>query len=397
MDSRSFQFGDVSGRNLYDNRGTNPWQSATRQLRGSWLKMVCITNSVTRTEDSSMPSPSISLERKPFRLHKWHIVTLVLALIVLFQFATYVNLNSKYDSLSSDLVSLRDQKSALESSNAALQSQFNTLGSQYDSLQTQYDELQKSHDSLQSSCNILSLNYTSLDAEYHSLKTQHDAFVSGYAELSYLINQRSQHLDISKFITPDDPSVKETVTQVTGGWSNPADLNEFWNDIKAMYNWVVNNIDYRYDGLYPVLQSSPTSTVSFVAEMWQFPNETLTERKGDCEDMAILLTSMIRYYGAEKYWTESIWIACSLNAHVAVQIPVSDNKITILDPAGKYYTSDTWGNLVQKDLSTEISNWLNYWKPSIGNDVYVYRLFANYVDKTFASTSEYVSWMYANR
>ena len=241
------------------------------------------------------------------------------------------------------------------------------------------------------------MNYTSLDAEYHSLKTQHDAFVSAYAELSYLINQRSQHLDISKFITPDDPSVKQTVTQVTGGWSNPADWNEFWNDIKAMYNWVVNNIDYRYDGLYPVLQSSPTSTVSFVAEMWQFPNETLTERKGDCEDMAILLTSMIRYYGAEKYWTESIWIACSLNAHVAVQIPVSGNKITILDPAGKYYTSDTWGNLVQKDLSTEISNWLNYWKPSIGNDVYVYRLFANYVDKTFASTSEYVSWMYANR
>jgi len=371
-------------------------------------------NRVSRAEGIPSAPPSMPPERRGVRLHKWHIISFVLALIVIVQLMMYINLNLKYDSLSSDNNSLKEQHSALESS-------YNTLKTQHSSLQTQYYTLRGTHDSLQSNFTTLSSNftelknqfdsldsnfsslqiqydslqsnYTDLYARYNSLQTQNNTFILNYDHLRYLVNQRCLHLDISKFITPDDSSVEQIVTQVTGGWSDPSDWDEFWSDVKAMYDWVVNNIEYRYDGLYPVIPIDSSFGVYYTTEMWQFSNETLDERKGDCEDMAILLTSMILNYDAGEYWTECIWITGALSAHVAVQIPVSGNKITILDPAGNYYTSDAWGNLDQKDLSTEINDWLNYWKPDIGSDVCVERVFSNDLDKSFSSTNEYISWM----
>jgi hypothetical protein len=162
-----------------------------------------------------------------------------------------------------------------------------------------------------------------------------------------------------------------------------------------MYTWVVNNIEYRYDGLYPMLPYDPSGDLQFRKDVWQFPNETLSLRKGDCEDMAILLCSMIRCYSGMKYPVECIIIVNSTLGHMAVQIPVSGYKLVILDPAGKYYSHDIWGNIAFNDITTEINNWLNYWKPYMGSDVYVSRVFSDYIDKTFTSTNEYITWMYS--
>jgi transglutaminase-like putative cysteine protease len=220
--------------------------------------------------------------------------------------------------------------------------------------------------------------------------------ISQYNQLRYQINLRSQHYDITKFITPNDPSVQQIVNQVTGGWSNPSDWNEFWTDVKSMYDWVATNTEWRADIEYfPVLPSSLSGSVTYAKDVWQFPNETLSMKEGDCEDMAILLCSMIRCYNGEKYWAECVWIEGSSSAHVGVQILVSGGKLVILDPAGNYYTQDIWGSIVSKDISTEINNWLNHWKPSLGSDVHVCRVFSSYIDKTFSSTNEYTTWMYS--
>jgi transglutaminase-like putative cysteine protease len=123
-------------------------------------------------------------------------------------------------------------------------------------------------------------------------------------------------------------------------------------------------------------------------------NETLDLKRGDCEDQAILLCSMIRCYTNESYATACVWITGSYAAHVGVQIPVAGDKLVIFDPAGNYYSKDLLGNIVFNDISVEIDNWLNYWKSTIGSDISVYRVFSDYIDLTFASTSEYLSWMY---
>jgi hypothetical protein len=80
---------------------------------------------------------------------------------------------------------------------------------------------------------------------------------------------------------------------------------------------------------------------------------------------------------------------------MAVQMPVSGYKLVILDPAGKYYSHDVWGKIAFNDITIEINNWLNYWRPYMGSDVYVGRIFSDYIDKTFTSTNEYITWMYS--
>jgi len=235
----------------------------------------------------------------------------------------------------------------------------------------------------------------SLNFQITVLQNELNAYRNSYGSLRDRVNQRWNHVNVESFITPQDQAVRDIVYAITGGWGNPSDWNEFWRDVKAMYDWVVNNIEYRYDGLYPALPNDPSGNLDFYSEMWQFPNETLKLRRGDCEDIAILLCSMIRCYSGMRCWAECIIIKSSIAGHVAVQIPVSGYKLVILDPAGKYYSRDFWGNIAFKDITTEINNWLNYWKPWMGSDVHVTRVFSDYIDKTFTSTNEYISWMYS--
>lgn len=235
--------------------------------------------------------------------------------------------------------------------------------------------------------------YVGSSLEHNSLRLKYDTLNSNYDQLRYQINQRSQHYDASKFITPNNPSVEQTVTQITGGWSVSSNRNEFWNDVKAMYDWVIAHVKYQPDGLFPTLSTELPGDIQYNNEMWQFPDETLSQGRGDCEDMAILLCSMILHYNGENYWTECITLEGSKSAHMGVQILVAEDKLTILDPAGHYYTSDAGGTLASESVSTEINNWLDHWKSGLGSDVYVSEVFANYLDETFSSTSEYISWM----
>lgn len=227
------------------------------------------------------------------------------------------------------------------------------------------------------------------------LQKEYSIMQSSYNQLRHKINERSQHVNASCFVTPWDDDVKNMVTKTTGGWSDKSDWTEFWNDVMLMYEWTVKNITYRQDSLFPLLPQSPLGNIQYVREMWQFPNETLDMKNGDCEDLAILLCSMIRCYTQGKYFAECILITGSKGAHIAVQVQVEPNKLTILDPAGHYYTKTRQGDVASKDLSAEINNWLNYWKPSLGNDVRVEGVFADYLNKTFSSTDEYISWMHS--
>ena len=317
------------------------------------------------------------------------------------------NLVSNYESLNSEYLTLQtsydelnaSQKSDFESQYLALQSRYDELSSQYASLNSKYlslnasyTALNSSYDELDSSYVLLNSSYVSLQAQFDELQTSYYTVASDYFEIRNQLNQRSQHYDVERFITPDDAAVQQTIEEVTGGWSDPSDWDEYWTDLKALYNWVVSNVPYNYDGLFPVLPSVMSGEVEYTTEMWQFPNETLSVGRGDCEDMAILLCSLVRGY-THEYWAECILIVSSSSGHAAVQIPVSGGKLAILDPAGHYYTSSL-GSLVSKDIATEITSWLNYWKPQMGTDVRVHRVFSAYMDQTFTSTSAYTSWMY---
>jgi hypothetical protein len=68
-------------------------------------------------------------------------------------------------------------------------------------------------------------------------------------------------------------------------------FNKFNKDGRKFYYWVEKNIKYRYDSKDPY--PGP--------DYWQSPLETLSQRAGDCEDMAILECAFYRYFGYEAY------------------------------------------------------------------------------------------------
>ncbi len=72
---------------------------------------------------------------------------------------------------------------------------------------------------------------------------------------------------------------------------------------EVFYNWCKANIQYRYDDEH---QANPVPGVPVGdgrpgLEYWQKPIETYDERKGDCEDMAILNVAFYRYFNIQAY------------------------------------------------------------------------------------------------
>ncbi len=82
------------------------------------------------------------------------------------------------------------------------------------------------------------------------------------------------------FITPEDQNVVELKNKIL------KDKPVLTSDWIALRDWVGNNVKYRSD-----------SEIHDEQEYWQFSNETIQLRTGDCEDFSILLCSLLRADG----------------------------------------------------------------------------------------------------
>jgi hypothetical protein len=82
------------------------------------------------------------------------------------------------------------------------------------------------------------------------------------------------------FITPEDQNVVGLKNKIL------RDKFVLTSDWIALRDWVGNNIQYRSD---PEIHGEK--------EYWQFSNETIQLRTGDCEDFSILLCSLLRADG----------------------------------------------------------------------------------------------------
>ncbi len=318
------------------------------------------------------------------------------------------SIREDYDVLKRDYNALREDYNALEYERASLESEYVSLSSEYSVMKSEHSTLRSEYYALVSEYETLREEYAAQDSRYQHLNKSFHDVEENYEALKATVNQRGHPSDLSVFITPGDSDVSQTVIEITGGWSDQSDWMEFWEDVKSMYDWVRLNIKYRSDGLYPMLPSDPSESVQWVQSMWQLPEETLKFREGDCEDIAILLCSMIQSYGEERCWTEVVLITGSKGAHAGVQLSVKEDELTILDPPGNYYTKIIYGSTATpkygdtafliydiggRETSAEINIWLNLWKRNLGEDVHVYKVFSSFLDKPFSSTGEYISWM----
>jgi hypothetical protein len=137
----------------------------------------------------------------------------------------------------------------------------------------------------------------------------------------------------SSLVDPDDPNVRGVVYQM--GWGPGAS--------EAIRAWVFRNIRYAGDNDTAVGVSVAGAEVKFVifpGEDFKSPSRTLTDREGDCEDMAILLASLAMAAGDNArvvlgaYNTGENW---SGHAWAEVQ---EDNSWRIVDPTSPFYNVD---------------------------------------------------------
>jgi hypothetical protein len=309
---------------------------------------------------------------------------------------------------------------AANTQNSGATDELTQLQEEYDALQTKYYNLLGNYSALEYNYQSVLLQnpltvpnpassggpetqqmlsrYQALQQLYISLQNEYNQYLVDYQYVRSKLDQRLMRGDLRSLITPNDPEVMNLTYSITGKTGNTTDPNSYWKDIKSMYDWVNTNIEYRDDGLYPNLPDNPADVITDglqqTDQMAQLSNETLHVKMGDCEDIAILLTSMIRAYFNNQFLVECIWITGQNAGHVAVVIPFSGDQIVILDPIRDYFSHDTLGNIALNTISSEIYNWMQIWRPSLGNDVHVYRVFSDYMDQYFNGTEEYINWMY---
>ena len=191
------------------------------------------------------------------------------------------------------------------------------------------------------------------------------------------------------FITPQNELVSAEVKNIAG--DNSDDIAEFWADYQRLYDWIIKNIEYSHDSYTPALSDDLNEGINWMRDFWKMPEETLNIANGDCEDMAVLLASMMLCYNDNEYTIWAIGIRNDDIGHIAVAFPVVGGRLTILDPAGNYYTGCHNGQLTFFDIETAINEWLSYWSTKIPGAT-ITCVFANDFSLEFSSTEEFIKW-----
>jgi transglutaminase-like putative cysteine protease len=163
-------------------------------------------------------------------------------------------------------------------------------------------------------------------------------------------------VDVRQFIQAPN-FVLEKIVKDEGIWG----LNSYEDKALACLQFVRKHIEYTAD-----------KTSYGLNELWTFPGETLALGKGDCEDMSILLVSLLRNAGVPSYRIKVAagWVVAGKNAplggHAYPLFLRQDEEWVALDPC--YYPNDL-----------PVSQ-----RPPVKND-------SNYKDVWFTFNDEY-SW-----
>lgn len=161
------------------------------------------------------------------------------------------------------------------------------------------------------------------------------------------------------FIKPENPDVRGVVENLLS--NKPF----FQNKERAIRNWIALNIKFRPEGDRSWIECVKRDLNPI--DYWQYPEETIKLRSGDCEDFAFLLVNMLRAAG---YSEKDVFVALgdegNYVGHAFVAIRSENGKIRLIEPQSP---TDPLGLL----------DWIN--QQNLGgmkilylfNDVYMYK------------------------
>ena len=266
-----------------------------------------------------------------------------------------------------------------------------------DTTKVQLQDTQTQLEATNRQLNDTQAQLNTIKPEMDSLKAEREQILIDYANLKKQIDLRlGIGKDAQQFITPNDPVVSATVQEITGGHTEEVD--ELWGDYRRLFQWIVKNIEYSLDSPTPLLPEPVGGSLGWVSDFWRLPVETINDKTGDCEDMAVLLTSMLRNYNQQKFdvWIIGIRTLGSVpKGHMAVTIPIEHRRLTILDPAARYYTPfHTSGGIIGSlEVIPAIDDWLAHLNEDM-HDSQIYVVFSEDFYQGFSTTEEFIDWMY---
>jgi hypothetical protein len=326
-------------------------------------------------------------------------VTILLVIMVLLTLggAWYINdQRGQIEALNFRIMSLQYQNSVLTSRCNALES---NLSSVFEEFEVEIAALQEDYAAIESLYNTLLYNYDSMEYEVirqsesrSEIEEEFNVYMAQFKQLKDDVNSRlAFDGDLSRFVTPEDPAVIEMMVEISGGLETWGSMSEFWSDSKVLHDWVVENIAYAVDSPYPFLYSDPAESVRWFMQSVRYPNETLTDRSGDCEDQAILLESMMEAHN-ERFTHWCISVQWEGDGHVGVGIPIEGGRLAILDPSGGYH-SGSGDSLSSEPVAVALEGWM-----SIVSDkeMYVNSVFSHELYVEFDSTDEFLIWFGTN-
>jgi hypothetical protein len=326
-------------------------------------------------------------------------VTILLVLMVLLTLggAWYVNDQRKQiEALNFRIMSLQYQNSVLTSRCNALETNISSVFEEFEveiaALQDDYVELENRYLTLEYDYDRLEYELFRESESRGEIEEEFNVYMAEFRQLKDDVNSRlAFDGDLSRFVTPEDPAVVEAMQMVSGGLETWGSMSEFWGDSKLLHDWIVGNIAYAVDSPYPYLYSDPSESVRWFVQSVRYPNETLADASGDCEDQALLLESMMEAHN-ERFTQWCISIQWEGDGHVGVGIPIEGGRLAILDPSGGYH-SGAGDSLSSMPVTDALDDWISMVSDK---ETHVNSVFSSELYVEFKDTDEFLAWFTEN-
>jgi hypothetical protein len=298
-------------------------------------------------------------------------------------------LTNEHDRLQQTYEDFMTEKNETDASYAVILGDFTALESEYEETSEELLELQADYDSLWVNYGGNQAAYDSLAADMSNLEEEYQEHRDNYLAIVGEVNARAGLGALKgRMITPEDAAVLSATLDVTITLGDGKSDLVKWNDFRTLYNWVEANIDYTYDSPHPVLSEDASVSPQWESETYRYPNETLAEGRGDDEDQAVLLASMLQAYdGDAVYW---VIRASSDTSMRSAALMVGGGRTTLLDPESDYYTGKEIGSLLKHPAEYTVPNWFDDWGEA---NMRIISVFNMDICVEFASTQEFYDWV----